>query len=303
MSTTRLKDAATIVVLREGEAPFEVFMLRRHHGHAFMANAWVFPGGKLDARDKEVVLKGQLSGLDADEAARRMGGKVDGETALGLYVAALRETFEESGLLLARRRGDDEVLSFEDPQTRRHFDELRRAVDEAEMGMGELCRGEDLVLCAEELIFFAHWITPHFESRRYDTRFFVAHAPSRQRPSHDERESTNSAWWTPEEAIERYRREEILLAPPTLRILEELAAYSSVEEAMDSLRKRPCPPTILPHLHEESSGEEMVLLLPGDPEFPAHDPRLSMAEPVVQAVTRMVCRQGQWYSAKRQPKI
>ena len=290
-----IRDASTVVLVREGRAPFEVFMMRRAGGHEFMANAWVFPGGRIDERDCVDAAVDIIPGLDRPTAARCLGEEIDESTALGLYVAALRETFEEAGLLLASPAGEEQMLAIDDEDSRRRFDALRQKVDQGDLGLDELCRREGLVLRADRLIFFAHWITPDFESRRYDTRFFLAPAPTGQKPSHDDGELTHSTWWTPAEAIEKYREDEILLAPPTLRILEEIGTFESVDELVAELSKREHPPTILPHLLD-SDASEVTLLLPGDPDYPWEDPALAAASPVRDDITRMIYRDGKWES-------
>lgn len=292
---TDIEDAATVVLVRPQGDPFQVFMLRRHRGHEFMANAWVFPGGRVDDRDRRFETADRIEGFDTTKAIRRLGGNVDASTALGIYVAALRETFEEAGLLLAHRRGDDEPVDLRGDEPRRHFASLRASIDDDSLTMAELCRREDLVLDATNLVYFAHWITPDFERRRYDTRFFLAPAPVHQQPSHDDGETTHDAWWTPNDAIARYRDGDILLAPPTLRILEQLADFDSIDDATEQLQCRGTPPTILPHPHPLESGD-LALLLPGDPKYPSNDPKLAAAEPIENGVTRLIRRGDQWYS-------
>ena len=286
-----IRDAATVVVLREQGSPFEILMLRRHHGHEFMANAWVFPGGRVEERDRTHKFTEHLKGFDAVGSGGRLEDEVDAQTALGLYCAGLRETFEEAGLLIACEHREDS-LSFESPSRAKRFDTLRNAVDAGELGLAELAEEEELEFDAEGLVYFAHWITPDFEPKRYDTRFFAALAPPSQQHSHDEAETTHSAWWTPEEAIERYRNEEILLAPPTLRILEELQRFSGPDEALRGLRSRPTPPAIMPH-PVEVDGDRIVLALPGDPEYPGG------VDAPEDGVTRMERRDGQWFSVAK----
>lgn len=291
---TELRDAATVIILRPTPDSFEVFMLRRHGGHEFMANAWVFPGGALDGRDLAPQIPAVTSGLDPENAARWLGVD-DNKTALGLCVAAIRETFEESGLLLAHRSGDSAPLALDDPEVAGRINTLRRKVDDYEFGMVEVCRRENLVLDIGCLGYMAHWITPHFETRRYDTYFFVAPVPPKQIARHDDGETTHSAWWSPTTALSNYRDRQILLAPPTIRILEELQGFSSIPELMNDLDSRSTPPAILPHPVGLDS-DEMTLLLPGDPDYPANDAQLSDASPVASGITRMVRRDGQWFS-------
>ncbi len=288
---TEIRNAATVVITRDSEESLQVLMLRRHGSHEFMAHAWVFPGGSLDERDCGPESADVVAGVDPARAAQTLGGDIDPQTALGLYVAALRETFEEAGLLLARRPGEEQSISLEDPSVHTHFESLRKDIDDQQIGLAELCLQENLVLQAQRLTYLAHWITPDFESRRYDTRFFVASIPSRQHASHDDKETTHRAWWTPQQAIERYREDEILLAPPTLRILEEMTHFSSHAEFVEELRRRPRPPAILPHPITLESGE-LALALPGDPAYPDGN----LPSYPIDGVTRMVRRDGQWFS-------
>lgn len=270
---TKLRDAATVIILRANREPFELFMLRRHSGHEFMPNAWVFPGGSLDKRDMTDEVFDCVDDLDRAEARRRMGDRVDEETALGLYVAAVRETFEESGLLLATRPGEKGYLSLTDPETIARAEKLRLAVDAADIGMAEVCDEFQVRLSGADFGFFAHWVTPDFESRRYDTRFFITRAPRNQTATHDDGETTRGAWVTPQMAIERYRLGELLLAPPTLQTLEDLATFSTIDEVLEAVEAAGVPPRILPELLE--GEEELTLVLPGEE-------------------SRMIYRDGQW---------
>ncbi len=242
-------DAASVVLLRDHRDPFQVYMLHRHRGHKFMADVWVFPGGKVDDADRRG---------DADTT--------------GLRVAAVRETFEEARILLARntaQRLDD-------------LAELRHRLNAGEVTFRQLLENHQLEPAVDDLVFFAHWITPEFESHRYDTRFFAVEAPPDQTARHDDGETTGGAWLTPRQAIEHYRNEEIELAPPTLRILERLDEFNGVDEALHRLRAEGTPTTIEPRLDEEAS--EPTLILHDDPD----------AAPG--GVTRMVLRDGQWFS-------
>ena len=266
-------------------------MLQRHHGHDFMANAWVFPGGRLDEQDHVV----DVADLTARQAGRRLDDDTDPQTALALHVAALRETFEEAGLLLAHRSDDGSMITFDDSSTRSRFQAFRSAVDEGELDLAELCRREALVLRVSNLRYLAHWITPDFESRRYDTRFFVASAPPDQQATHDNGETTHGDWMSPHRAIERYRDDEILLAPPTLRILEELTTFSSTRHLFAELQTRDRPPAILPHPIQQDSAD-LVLVFPGDPDYPSDHPEMAMTSPVKSGVTRMIRRGDQWFS-------
>ncbi|MEO1272191.1 MAG: hypothetical protein AAFX99_29190, partial [Myxococcota bacterium] len=151
--------------------------------------------------------------------------------------------------------------------------------------MTELARRERLSYPLDALHYIGHWITPTFERRRFNTRFYIAIAPAGQEPLHDDKEVVASAWWTPSEAIDRYRTGEIQLAPPTFRTLEEMSAYNSVETLVKGMTQGPIP-TIMPRL--ESIDGAMTLLLPGDPLMPSHTG--------VEGPTRLVLEDDQWWS-------
>lgn len=286
-----LRDASTVLILRAierkgGEEPFEVFMLRRHKGHEFMANVWVFPGGRLEERDMSPEVFKFVEGLDGAVARRWMGGRVDEKKALGLYVAAVRETFEEAGLLLARRPGEERLIDLNDAEVAAQVEALRWSVDRGEIGMAEVCEELGVLLCGREFGFFAHWVTPFFESRRYDTRFFVTRAPKYQVASHDNGETVAGGWWTPTAALRASERGELLLSPPTIRTLEDLGRYASAKDVLKWTKGR-VPPRILPAF--EVNGDEVTLLLPGDEAYPKNDKRYADTDPV-EGATRMVMK-------------
>ncbi|MFU8806476.1 MAG: NUDIX hydrolase, partial [Bradymonadaceae bacterium] len=227
-------DAATVMVLRQSGTEFEVFMVRRHHKSGFMANAYVYPGGKLDEDDCTSIAASHVLGLDPEQAGARLGDTADPMRALGLFLAGVRETFEEAGILLASRRGEEDYIDLtSDAAIAARFADHRQALHRGELSLCELAAREDLVINLENVGYFAHWITPYFENRRFDTRFFVAIAPPLQRPLHDALETTDSLWITPSRAIDRYRADELFLAPPTLRTLEQLAGFEDLKSLLD----------------------------------------------------------------------
>ena len=238
MSIAPVRDAATVLLLR-GEAPFEVFLDKRTSKAAFMANAMVFPGGRVDAEDASDALAARCD-VDRAEAATRLGMD-DGAVALALLVAAARETFEEAGVLLARRR-DGTPLAFDDPAEAAHFGAQRDALNAGTLRFGALLHAADLTLALDALRFQSRWITPPIESRRFDARFFAVRAPAGQRPLHEGSETVASTWLSPAAAVSAYGAGEVELAPPTLRILMELAALRTAEAAL-AHRAAPPPPT------------------------------------------------------------
>ena len=288
------RDAATVIVLREQEEDFEVFMVRRHGATEFLANRYVYPGGQLDPEDCTEDAAEHVEGLTPEEARERLDEEIDPYKALGLFLAGVRETFEESGLLLARRAGSEKFIDLtSDPDVSDRFSDYRKKLHENEISLSEVAERENLVIPLQWLGYFAHWITPFIESKRYDTRFFVAIAPANQEPLHDRRETTEGLWITPEDALERSKTEDFLLAPPTLRTLQQLAEFQTASDALEFAQSH-IPPTLLPHMDIE--GTDVVLLLPGDPDYPADEERYAISEEVEGEVTRMVMEKpGRWH--------
>ncbi len=267
-----IRDAATVVLVRDN---FEIFFLKRAAGHAFMANRWVFPGGRLDDRDRDRALRDHV-----DDPALLEG------TLGALRVTALRETFEETGLLLAKHPTTGLPFTGDAP-------ELRAAVDDGHLGLARVCQDLALRLTLSELHFFAHWITPDFEPRRYDTRFFLARVPTTTSDTAESAsdETTAGAWLTPQEALQRYHHGGLLLAPPTIATLEDLARFDAVTDAVQAARDaRPDP--LLPHLLGDA--RDPTLLLPGDPDYPAE----ASVQPPWQS-RRMVLQDNRWRSQRR----
>lgn len=288
-------DASTVLVLREAPAghDFEVFLVRRHAKSAFMANRYVYPGGKLDPGDCTERASAHVVGMSPDEARQRLDEAVDPLVAQGLFLAGVRETFEEAGLLLAHRRGESSFIDLTSEQaTADRFETYRDRLIDGDLALTEVADREDLVIPLDRLGYFAHWITPYIESRRYDTRFFVALAPEHQEPLHDAVETTDGVWISPSEAIARCHAGEMLLAPPTLRTLQHLTAFDTAADALAFARGHH-PPTLLPHM--EMRDDQVWLFLPGDPEYPADQPGYQRYAQPAGEVTRMVMEDlGRW---------
>jgi 8-oxo-dGTP pyrophosphatase MutT (NUDIX family) len=250
------RPAATVVLVRAGTAGLEVFLLRRHARSGFMANAYVFPGGRLDDADLDSRLLARLEGSSPDELAELMSGVASAERAAGHVVACIRETFEEAGVLLAHNVGPGAAHS----QASLH--PWRQRLNAGEISFVDLVETLDLVLCGGSVSYFDHWITPTAEPKRYDTRFFLAASPEGQAGAHDGHETTDSVWITPSEALSAHDAGEMWLAPPTWCILRELAALSDVDAAV-SWASRGAVPTIQPTIG--SMDGALVIALPGDP--------------------------------------
>lgn len=222
--------AATIVLTRGSSDHLEVFMLERNHDSGFVPGAHLFPGGAVDPDDAGARLTAR-SALPAGRAADLL----DGEDALAHWVAAIRETFEEAGVLLARH-ADGRPVDLHDEAHRTRWVELRRAVDLGHRAFADVCEQEDLVLATDALAPFARWVTPEGAPRRYDTRFFVAEAPADQPPSHDGVEAIASCWVSPADALERHADGRWPMIEPTVRTLEALARFDTADEALSSIR-------------------------------------------------------------------
>lgn len=258
-----VRDAATVMVLRDGTDGLEVCMLRRNLRSDFVGGAYVFPGGGVDEEDAHDDLAEVVTGLDDATASRQVEVPSGG---LAFWVAAIRECFEEAGLLLAYDE-DGRVVDFDDPERAARFVEHRREVDEGRRRLVEVCSAESLRLAVDGIHYFSRWITPLGAPRRYDTRFFVTAAPEAQTPVHDDREVIEATWVRPVDALERHRQGLFEMIFPTVRTLEALARFDTagavLEHAADVGRIEP----ILPRIVEANGGLRIVL--PGDRQYDA----------------------------------
>ena len=237
------RPAATLVLAREAQGGIEIFMLRRTQGAAFGSGAYVFPGGALDAADSDQDLAACCSGMDDVHASRLLNLDRGG---LAYWIAAVRECFEEAGLLLAYD-GGGELLALDDPDRAAGFAELRRKMIAGEITLTELFRRRGLRLALDRLAYLSHWITGPGAPRRFDTRFFVAVAPPAQTPSHDAGETVSHLWIRPAEALERHRRGDYKLMFPTIKTLELLSRFAGAAAVMEHARTPRPMPAMLPH--------------------------------------------------------
>ena len=251
-----MRPAATVVLVRPSGRDFEILLLKRHARSGFMANAYVFPGGRVDEDDGASGVFERLAGVDLGRLGARMGLEDSGAGVVAHLAASIRETFEEAGLLLASRRRDGELPSGD------VLAGWRAELNEGSLGFEELLGREDLSLDGGALHYFAHWVTPSAEPKRYDTRFFLAAAPPAQEGEHDGRETTDTRWMTPRAALEAHASREMMLAPPTWTVLGQLAALHSVEDAL-AWAAGQAVETIQPTLAMEDGC--LVIALPGDP--------------------------------------
>jgi 8-oxo-dGTP pyrophosphatase MutT (NUDIX family) len=257
-----VRDAATVIVVRDGAAGLETFVLRRNIESEFVKGAYVFPGGSVDEADRHADLEAVCEGRTDAEASALLGIDSGG---LAFWVAAIRECFEEAGLLLAYG-GDGKLLRLDDPELADAFAAHRRAVDAGERRLVDVCAEEGLRLAVDAMHYFSHWITPEGQPRRYDTRFFLAAAPEAQEGLHDEVETIASEWVTPADALARYHAKELDLMPPQMVTLRQLAEYDRVDDLLAVAAAQTHIPVMEPKF-VRGSGGRMDVVLPGDPGF------------------------------------
>ena len=232
--------AATILLLRDGAAGFQVFMVRRHHEIEFAAGALVFPGGKAAPGDFDSGISDFAEGVSVWN---------DGLQAVA--VAAIREAFEEAGVLIARDQNTRELVS---EMRLAALDRYREPLEKGNISLLSMLRQEQLRLACDQLAHFAHWVTPKHMPRRYDTHFFLARAPAGHFGQHCGRESVDSLWVSPQEAITK-RREWHIMFPTRLNLMK-LAEANSVEDALSRARKQP-PVTVEPWVEEAPGGKRL----------------------------------------------
>jgi 8-oxo-dGTP pyrophosphatase MutT (NUDIX family) len=249
--------AATVTLVRDTARGLEVLMLRRSLSLKFMPGAYVFPGGGLDPADSSAEMRQLCAGMEDDEASRTLGMQGGG---LAYWVAAIREAFEEAGILLAYD-ASGEVVNLTGEAAGR-YRAHRRTLDERRGDFGAIVRSEGLRLAADRLTYFGHWITPVTVPRRYDTRFFLAVAPEHQEAMHDNYETTDHVWVRPQEALERCAKETLNMRFPTIKTLERFAACSTAAALAAELRASPVVRAVLPRVTADGRT-----LLPGDPGY------------------------------------
>jgi len=257
-----LRDAATVMLVRDGAEGIEVFMLRRNLNSDFVGGAYVFPGGAVDDHDRHENLDAVCRGRSDAEASAQLGIERGG---LAFWVAAIRESFEEAGVLLAYDPAGGVIDLDDPPETKARFVEHRRAVDTGARRLVEICDQEQLQLAVDHMYYFSHWITPEGAPRRYDTRFFVARAPEAQEPLHDDHEVIANVWIRPADALERHRSGEFDLIFPTMKSLQTLTRFATADDVLHAAAAIQSVPAILPRIVAESGGYRIVL--PGDPGY------------------------------------
>lgn len=250
--------AATVVLLRQATAGLEVFLLQRNRASDVLGGLYVFPGGKVDPDDATPATHALLDQPVAVLHQALHEPDISAATAASLYVAALREAFEECGVLLAHNAQGQPVNPAE---------VATRLRDGQAFGSALVQLGVQLHTRA--LLPWSRWITPRMPSlgmsKRFDTRFFVAAVPANQLAMHDNFEATASVWLSPRAALEQYWAGEVELAPPQIMTLAHLAPHASPESVFAAARLR-APPSVLPEPFDQDG--QRVICYPGDPRHP-----------------------------------
>jgi 8-oxo-dGTP pyrophosphatase MutT (NUDIX family) len=258
-----LKKAAAVILLRETPADdFEVFLLKRSEQSSFMAGLFVYPGGRIEKQDWEMASPfiGTESLPSREWAA---AGNLPSDEFLALRVCAIRELFEEAGVLLAHQTGLRHTESAGIPAA--GLLPSRDSIVNGHRTFTEMLSQSGLATAVDSLCYYAHWITPEAFPIRFDTHFFLAHHPADQEAVPDLRETTQGIWQSPRKAAAENLTGRIPLSPPTLKILEHLARFTTVREILGSLPATPVQP-VLPVLLQKT---KRFIVFPDDGEYEA----------------------------------
>jgi 8-oxo-dGTP pyrophosphatase MutT (NUDIX family) len=283
------RPASTIILVREYEGSLQIYLLQRSHKSTFFPGFYVFPGGVVDVEDRDVEIWQNHVDLGDADISLRFNGRLSKGDALAFGVSAIRETFEEAGVMLAK--GDSGRQAFQRIIQKRNSHELVKG------WLREWATAENIILSLSQLSRWAHWITPERFKSRFDTRFFMAHLPFEQECSPDARETTHGIWLTPEAGLTGNQQGEIPLSPPTIVTLHELLPYSTMKELKKALITRLWGEARLPRLIPLHEGA--IILQPWDPmlhEDPQHiidNADLSIA-PVGEPFSRLWLHNGLW---------
>jgi 8-oxo-dGTP pyrophosphatase MutT (NUDIX family) len=240
-SIAAARPAATAVILRDGRHGLEVFMVVRHQEIDFASGALVFPGGKVDPGDE-------------DPAWRDFAPSAAGTPGRAFLVAAARETFEEAGLMLARRMGEQDLMGAD--AAHRLVGTYRARLAVGSVSFLEVVRGENLRLATDLLVPFAHWITPQIQPKRFDTHFLLVSAPVEQLGAHDGAESVEGFWIAPAAALRAADAGRRTLLFPTHMNLLKLARFANVAEAVEAARQSPIV-SVMPRVERTATGRTL----------------------------------------------
>ena len=261
--------AATLILAKPHGNGFKVYLLKRSLKSRFLPGVYVFPGGGVDPEDREFERWKIHLDMDLEGIYGHLGGSgFTAEEALPFALAAIRETFEEAGVWLARRRGSKNG----------DLEALFRSRDQKNLSSGWFMRAvekQSWVLDLSKINRWSHWLTPYGMPFRFDTRFFLTRMPEDQVCRPDMKETVGGCWVTPREALEGGLSGEMPLSPPIVVTLHQLEAHGSFDELMNGARHRPWGKALLPRLIPLSRGN--IIIEPWDPMY--HEDRIRIEKP------------------------
>lgn len=237
------KPAATVALMRDSDGALEVLLLKRHRSSGFVPGAYVFPGGRIDDEDADPRLSAACTVPER------------GAVPAHYWFGAVREVFEETGVLLARDAAGDWAA---DTTASTAMEERRLQLMNNDVHLVDVIAAEGLRIVLDDVVYFAHWITPLPEPRRYDTRFFAAALPAGRSVKPDAREMVDAVWITPASALERFENGTLPMVFPTVKTLQDLRNFRSVAETLASLRHMEVE-TVMPRLVRTARGVGIVV--------------------------------------------
>ena len=252
------RPAATVTLVRDAPGGFEVLMVQRNHQSVFMPGVQVFPGGGVDKRDFSDDYASLVLDMNDAEASRILGIASGG---MAYWIAAVRESFEEAGMLFACE-SNGEIVTLDGGERASRIHAYRRRVEGDGLTLSAMLREEGLRLPLTQMTYFSHWITPVGAPRRYDTRFFVAVAPPSQKPVPDNRETISHVWVRPDQALSDHKKGSFSLRTPTIHTLKLFAEHRETGALIKAMGEIGNIPVIEPRIAK--SGRRV---LPGDPEY------------------------------------
>ena len=245
-------------MLIDDRPDLQIYMMERHANTVFAGGMWVFPGGSVEATDDPSEFQ-SISIHRSDEEASKLMGLPSG--GLAYYIAAIREAFEEAGILLALQQDNHQPLDLSQPKIAKRFSQYRDDINDSNRKFIEIIRKENLILDAGSMHYIARWITPKGPPRRFDAQFFIARMPGDQTPVHDNGELVHSKWLSPNEILAQAEAGKMVLMSPTLRMVKNLALFDSARQVIESVAAN--------QVDERArvTRDSRIIVMPGEPGY------------------------------------